>query len=135
MIVCLYPPSVFRTDIELNTLYAIKDTQNVYHRVKVVDLSAPGSRGVSDVATVLYVDVGREAVVETDSLLELPQPWFHTVPYQAVELYACRVKPRDNDLEWIARSEAYMSERLYNKELYGHVVLSLGACVRRLRLD
>ena len=112
-------------DIELNGLYVIKDKSGIYHRVKVTSLSSPGSKGVSERATVFYVDTGRLQRVATEALLELPDQ-FHTFAYQAVELYACRVKPHDNDLEWIPRSETFMSERIFNRELHGHVVLSLG---------
>ena len=54
-------------------LYAIEDQQHTFHRIETRKLSPVGNRGVSERACVYYVDVGREDIVKTEDMLELPE--------------------------------------------------------------
>ena len=41
-------------------------------------------------------------------------------------MFVCRVKPLDNDLQWTNKADRVIADAVFNKELHGTVVLSLG---------
>ncbi|XP_078484832.1 putative ATP-dependent RNA helicase TDRD12 [Ciona intestinalis] len=76
-------------------------------------------------ARVRLVDVGTQAVVNVENLFELPQHLVD-IPYQAIEVCACCVKPLDNDIEWLMQANELVHNLIFDKEIEGNIVLALG---------
>ena len=48
---------------------------------------------------VRLIDLGHIEIVDVNQLLHLPQE-FIEIPTQVIEVFLCRIKPRDNDTDW-----------------------------------
>ncbi|XP_071092344.1 putative ATP-dependent RNA helicase TDRD12 [Haliotis cracherodii] len=106
-------------------LCAIRSNEQDFHRVEI--LAIMESEGLqTPTAKVWYVDDGKTEIVDLCKLLTLPGH-LKEVPYQAVEVYLCRVKPMDKDSEWTPRANMFIFEQLDEiTELEACVVLSFG---------
>ncbi|KAI0234725.1 hypothetical protein LSAT2_014939 [Lamellibrachia satsuma] len=45
---------------------------------------------------------------------------------QGIELFCCRIRPVDNDINWTDKASVFVSELIEGQELEGNIVLSLG---------
>ncbi|XP_067651475.1 uncharacterized protein [Haliotis asinina] len=106
-------------------LCAIQTCERDFHRVEI--LSITESEGLrTPTAEVWFVDDGKTKTVDLCKLLTLPAH-LKEVPYQAVEVYLCRVKPMDNDTEWTEKANMFIFEELNEiTELDACIVLSFG---------
>ncbi|XP_046549507.1 uncharacterized protein LOC124259410 isoform X2 [Haliotis rubra] len=106
-------------------LCAIQTSERHFHRVEI--LSIKESEGLkTPTAEVWFVDDGKTKTVDLCRLLTLPAH-LKEVPYQAVEVYLCRVKPMDSDSEWTEKANTFIFEELNEiTELDACIVLSVG---------
>ncbi|RUS88336.1 hypothetical protein EGW08_003907 [Elysia chlorotica] len=74
---------------------------------------------------VWLVDMGCHKYGTIDQLLSLPRR-LAEVPYQAVEVYICCLKPMDDDREWTDKVNIYVHDLVEGKELVGRIMLSAG---------
>ena len=68
------------------------------------------------------IDLGRIEVVDVNQLLFLPQELID-IPAQVIEVYLCRIKPRDNDMDW--------SQEVLKRHVHVHVTpvfVSMAIC-------
>lgn len=115
---------------------------NSYQRVKVCCITGTDDHSNKPkYVKIQYVDRGAfEDDVLVDRLLQLPSQ-FHSCPFQAVEVFACRVQPLDKDLAWTIQGKHFVKHLIEGKEMEGRVVLSLGntmwldPLVQRTRLE
>ncbi|KAK3094560.1 hypothetical protein FSP39_003420 [Pinctada imbricata] len=72
-----------------------------------------------------FVDEGRFEDVSMDKLFELP-PHLHTIPFQVMEAYICRIRPVDKDEDWTVNANTAAHEIVEGKVLEGRIVLCIG---------
>ena len=71
----------------------------------------------------MYIDRGELAVVDAQQMYVLPEH-FKSIPAQAIELIPCRLEPADYDDLTTNAATLHMSEKIFNKELEGYIVLA-----------
>ncbi|XP_022098101.1 uncharacterized protein LOC110983278 isoform X2 [Acanthaster planci] len=106
-------------------LCGLEDGCHVFHRVRVQRSKRGGSALFEEEKEVQFVDQGRIERVPVNKLLKLPDH-LHSKPYQAVEIYVCRVKPVDGDTEWTTQAGFFVHDKIHDKQLEGKITLSLG---------
>ncbi|XP_029288889.1 putative ATP-dependent RNA helicase TDRD12 isoform X3 [Cottoperca gobio] len=107
-------------------LYAVQEDE-LFHRVKVLAVPDRGDRMFFCVS-VRFIDVGKEEEVKSHQVLELPER-FHSLPGQAVEIIACRVKPVDEETDWHPKVTRAISQKIRGLQHRAQVLLSLGNTV------
>ncbi|ESO90820.1 hypothetical protein LOTGIDRAFT_233600 [Lottia gigantea] len=110
---------------KVGDICAINDSNNQYHRVKILKIYYSKAESTSEKAVVQYIDYGTQKDVLCSQLLFLP-PLLKVYPPQAVEVYLCRVKPIDNDSEWTPKANSCLFDLINNIIIDGRIVLSLG---------
>ncbi|XP_074645053.1 uncharacterized protein LOC141901607 [Tubulanus polymorphus] len=101
----------------------VEDNIGTFHRAKIMKLYE--KEGVVETVQVFYIDDGTEKTVKTSNLYKLPADLLE-LPAQAVEVYVCRVKPVDKDIDWTPKVSTFVHALAFGKEIDGKVVLSLG---------
>ncbi|XP_071959339.1 uncharacterized protein [Antedon mediterranea] len=115
---------VTHSDAKCGDLCVIEDSRYMFHRARV-EMLFSSEHGTKQNATVQLVDNGRFEVVTVNKLLNLPAHLYH-IPFQVVEVFLCHLKPKDKDTDWTNQASAFVHNLIYQKELCGKVVLSLG---------
>lgn len=113
--------------VSVGDLCAIMSASSSFHRVKVCHITGrdPHSNKPKYVE-IQYVDKGDfEEDVPIDRLLQLPSQ-FHSFPFQAIQVFACRIQPIDKDTAWTVQGKHFVKHLIEGKEMEGRVVLSLG---------
>ncbi|XP_047239557.1 putative ATP-dependent RNA helicase TDRD12 isoform X4 [Girardinichthys multiradiatus] len=107
-------------------LYAVQE-EGIFHRVKILSLPDRGESLFYNVL-VQFIDIGKEVDVKSHQILELPEQ-FHSLPYQAIEMVVCRVKPVDAEIEWHPKVTRAISQKIRGLQHRARVVLGLGNTV------
>lgn len=111
--------------VSVGDLCAIMLANSTFHRVKVCRITGRDGRNKQYVE-IQYVDKGSfEVDVPVDRLLQLPSQ-FHSCPFQAVQVFVCRLQPLDKDIAWTVQGKHFVKHLIEGKEMEGRVVLSLG---------
>ncbi|XP_035826123.1 uncharacterized protein LOC101851955 [Aplysia californica] len=118
-------PFVPSQDCYSDGLCAFKDKGDVFYRAKVVETWEGSASSPMRHCRVWLVDAAVHAEGTVDQLVQLPKE-LAEIPYQAVEVYVCRIKPMDRDSEWTDKADLFAHELVEGKELTGRVVLRLG---------
>ncbi|XP_072051712.1 uncharacterized protein [Amphiura filiformis] len=133
---------------QVNELCAFEDDQRAFHRVRVVKLNVRSNGVLKNVqdfgrqevhlkkyfptffacVQVQFVDEGRYLDIHASKLLKLPAR-FHSIPFQAIEVYICKVKPVDKDRRWTEHADRHINNQIYRRTLEGKIALSLGNTV------
>ncbi|XP_060063128.1 uncharacterized protein LOC132543628 [Ylistrum balloti] len=109
----------------LGEMCAVSEDEETYHRVKICDITGINSPGDRIKAEVMFVDDGRKSFVPLDKLYNLP-PHLRDVPYQALEVFICRVQPVDLDENWTSKASMFVYDLLNQKTMDGRIVLRVG---------
>ncbi|XP_014677019.1 PREDICTED: putative ATP-dependent RNA helicase TDRD12 isoform X5 [Priapulus caudatus] len=110
---------------QLGDLCVLKDEKGIPHRARVDRfLSEEPTKG-KDTLRVHYVDDGPYRTVMVKQLLKLADR-FSTIPFQAVEVFICCVKPDDNDMDWPAGANMEVHKLVYRQQLDGMIRMTLG---------
>ena len=106
-------------------LCGFRDRNNIVHRVRVEETREGSMSSPMLQCKVWLVDQGVYKTGTVDQLVQLPKD-LAEVPYLAVEVFACRIKPMDKDSEWTDMANIFVHELVEGKELHGRIVLRLG---------
>ncbi|XP_069113789.1 putative ATP-dependent RNA helicase TDRD12 isoform X2 [Argopecten irradians] len=109
----------------LGEMCAVSEDDETYHRVKVCDITGVNSPGDRIKAEILFVDAGRKSFVSLNKLYNLP-PHLRDIPFQAMEVFICRVQPVDLDENWTSKASMFVYNLLDQKTLDGRIVLRIG---------
>ncbi|XP_038070422.1 uncharacterized protein LOC119739516 [Patiria miniata] len=105
-------------------LCGVEDARHVFHRVKVQRSKRSARALTEEEKEVQFVDQGRIERVTVSKLMRLPDH-LYSKPYQAVEIYVCRVKPVDDDTEWTTQAGFFVHDMIHDKQMEGKINLSL----------
>ncbi|GFO24251.1 ATP-dependent RNA helicase dbp2 [Plakobranchus ocellatus] len=106
-------------------LCVYKDKDGTVSRAKVVDVREGTRSAPMKQIRVWLVDDGCFKEGTVDQLLKMPKR-LAEVPYQAVEVYLCCVKPVDEDTEWTDKVNIHMHDLVEGKQLVGRIMLRAG---------
>ncbi|OWF35619.1 Tudor domain-containing protein 12 [Mizuhopecten yessoensis] len=109
----------------IGEMCAVSEDEETYHRVKVCDITGVNSPGDRIKAELMFVDDGRKSFVSPNKLYNLP-PHLRDVPYQALEVFICRVQPVDLDEKWTSKASMFVYDLLDKKTMDGRIVLRIG---------
>ncbi|XP_033755165.1 putative ATP-dependent RNA helicase TDRD12 isoform X2 [Pecten maximus] len=109
----------------LGEMCAVSEDEETYHRVKVCDITGINSPGDRIKAEVKFVDDGRKSFVSLNKMYNLP-PHLRDAPYQALEVFICRVQPVDLDENWTSKASMFVYDLLEQKTMDGRIVLRIG---------
>ncbi|XP_065179009.1 uncharacterized protein LOC135809564 isoform X1 [Sycon ciliatum] len=115
---------VQKDDVKVGDLCACTNAQQAYCRARVLEKMQRGARLL---VKVHLLDEGREVVVKQDSLHELPRHLAEIIP-QAIEIFACRLRPCDQEDHWTPQATE-LAKTLLNRTLNGKVALSMKGCL------
>ncbi|KAM9376225.1 putative ATP-dependent RNA helicase TDRD12 [Pholidichthys leucotaenia] len=113
-------------ELQEGGLYAVEQ-DNFFHRVKILSVPDKGGRLFFWVS-VRFIDVGKEEVVKSYQILQLPEP-FHALPPQAIEIIVCKVKPADAETNWHPKVTRAINQKIRGLQHRARVVLSLGKTI------
>uniref|UniRef100_A0A3Q3J0H7 RNA helicase n=1 Tax=Monopterus albus TaxID=43700 RepID=A0A3Q3J0H7_MONAL len=105
-------------------LYAVEE-DDVFHRVKILPVP---DRHDGLFFRVQFIDVGKEQVLKSCQILELPEQ-FHSLPSQAVEMIICHVKPVNAEKNWHPKVTRTIGQKIRGLVHQATAVLSLGNTV------
>lgn len=98
-------------------MLCIVNTSGQFSRVKVLQ---PYNNASKNTAQLFFVDIGK---VESHPICNLYQlaDEFKAIPFQAVEVFLCRLHPVDFDTEWTPAANSFAESWLESKMLYGKI--------------
>ncbi|XP_036366830.1 putative ATP-dependent RNA helicase TDRD12 [Octopus sinensis] len=102
--------------LEIGTLCAV-NTSKGFFRVK---LSKLNNCATKNTVTLFFVDIGKTEEHPVCNLYTIPDQ-FARVPYQAVEIFLCRLQPVDCDVRWSNFANSYTNLWVESKMLYGKI--------------
>ncbi|XP_055890738.1 uncharacterized protein LOC106072324 isoform X3 [Biomphalaria glabrata] len=114
----------FVPDTFSDELCTLQDKDQNYYRVKVLEIDLKSR--YRHQYKVWLVDDGREEKVTLDQLMKLPQE-LAEIPFQAVEVILCNIKPMDDDFEWTVEADTFVDELINGKQLIGQIMMSMGS--------
>ncbi|GFR59726.1 ATP-dependent RNA helicase dbp2 [Elysia marginata] len=112
-------------DLFHDGLCAFKDEEGAFFRAKVLETQEGPRSAPMTQCKVWLVDMGCYKCGTIDQLLALPRRMAE-VPYQAIEVYLCCLKPIDDDKEWTDKVNIFVHNLVEGKELVGRIMLSAG---------
>jgi hypothetical protein len=111
--------------VKVGDLCAWQDVQHIFYRVQVQRITCESDDVRPHLVHIYFVDTGAEKDVTLAELYYLPEQ-FANKQHQAVEVYLCRLRPVDSDIDWTDATNSYIAQKIHRKELEGEIVLSLG---------
>ncbi|KAL4234119.1 Tdrd12p [Mactra antiquata] len=117
-----YVPDVHGYDLGKVCAYEEND---VFHRVQIFNVVVNPEDADSIKVQVWFVDCGRMKTVSAVKLYELPEN-LASHPFQAIEVFVCKIRPVDKDTEWTKLASTFIHDKLHDKELVGNVLLRVG---------
>ncbi|KAH9509571.1 hypothetical protein Btru_046197 [Bulinus truncatus] len=107
-------------------LCTFQDKENNYHRARVTEIVTEFKSYSPHHYKLWLVDLGIEESATLEQLKKLP-PELAAVPFQAVEVILCNLRPMDDEYEWTDKADMFVDELIHEKLLVGHIALSLGS--------
>lgn len=101
-------------ELKAGTLCVV-NTSEQFSRVKVVQ---PYDNAAKNTASLFFVDIGKLESHPICNLYQLADE-FKIIPFQAVEVFLCHLRPVDFDTEWTPASNSFAESWLESKILYG----------------
>ncbi|KAL5457692.1 hypothetical protein EMCRGX_G034978 [Ephydatia muelleri] len=110
-------------NLQEGTICAYCNSAGCYYRVQVLKFSEQLGFFFhhKEKARVRLIDLGHIEIVDVNQLLHLPQE-FIEIPTQVIEVFLCRIKPRDNDTDWPQEANDLIVKHFLNKEVEGTII-------------